>query len=232
MLNINDKSWEKLRFKDIQVLLSGDDDETVFFEFKNDKTKTNDIAEEVCAFANTYGGYLLIGIEDDKTVTGCKQWTEQRIHTTLHDSITPTPVFDVRKFKTPQGTIFVIRVETGPLPPYITSRGKILQRLSSGSIPIKDSYSLNHMFSKRKDELAKIEKKISIDEIRLSTSVPDNLCAYLDLGFSPSFHDSYATRKAFFNVDLKELAKTLNAVLQGYTISRVGNSLIITSGEI
>ena len=40
MLNINDKSWEKLRFKDIQVLLSGDDDETVFFEFKMIKQKS------------------------------------------------------------------------------------------------------------------------------------------------------------------------------------------------
>ena len=80
MLNINNKPWEKLRFKDIQALLSGDDDETVFFEYKNDQTSTRDVAEEVCAFANTYGGYLLLGVENSKTITGCQQWTEQRIH--------------------------------------------------------------------------------------------------------------------------------------------------------
>ena len=142
MLNINNKPWEKLRFKDILALLSGDDDETVFFEYKNDQTSTRDVAEEVCAFANTYGGYLLLGVEDSKAITGCQQWTEQRIHATLHDSITPTPIFDIRKFKAPEGTIFVIRVEEGPLPPYITGRGKILQRLSSGSFSIKDSHQL------------------------------------------------------------------------------------------
>jgi len=232
MLNINNKSWEKLRFKDIQALLDSDDDETCFFEYKNDQTLTRDVAEEVCAFANTYGGYLLIGVEDNKTITGCQQWTEQRIHTTLHDSITPTPIFDVRKFKTPQGTIFVIRVEEGPLPPYITSRGKILQRLSSGSFSVKDSYSLNLMFNKRKDEIAKLDKKISIDEISLSSSVPDNLCAYLDLGFAPSFHNVQAIKKKFFHVDVQQLAKTLKASLQSYTISRVGYSLLITCGEI
>ena len=232
MLNINNKPWDKLRFKDIQVLLSSDDDETVFFEYKSDKTLTKDIAEEVCAFANTYGGYLLLGVEDNKSITGCQQWKEQRIHTTLHDSITPTPIFDVRKFKTPQGIIFVIRVEEGPFPPYITSRGKILQRLSSGSIPIKDSYSLNRMFSKRKDELAKIEQKISIDEIKLSSSVPDNLCAYLDLGFAPSFHDVQETKKLFFNANLHEIATILKATLHHYSVSRFGNSLLITTGEI
>lgn len=232
MLNINNKPWEKLRFKDIETLLGGDDDETVFFEYKNDQTSPKDVAEEVCAFANTYGGYLLLGVENNKVITGCQQWTEQRIHTTLHDSITPTPIFDVRKIKAPQGIIFVIRVEEGPLPPYITSRGKILQRLSSGSIPVKDSYSLNLMFNKRKDELVRIDKRISIDEIKVSSNIPDNLCAYLDLGFAPSFHDVQAIKKKFFDADIQQLVETLKATLQSHTISRVGYSLLITCGEI
>ena len=179
MLNINNKPWEKLRFSDVEALLSLDDDENVFFEYKNDKTKTHDVAEEVCAFANTYGGYLLLGIEDDKTVTGCAQWTEQKIHTTLHDSITPTPIFDVKKFKTKQGVVFVVRIEEGEFPPYITSKGKIMNRVSSGSYTVKDSYALSQMFNKRKDSLANIEKKISIDEIHFPTNVPRIITIYI-----------------------------------------------------
>lgn len=232
MLNINNKPWEKLRFSDIVALLSGDDDETMFFEYKNDKISTREVAEEVCAFANTYGGYLLLGVEDDKSITGCSQWTEQKIHTTLHDSITPTPVFDVRKFKSQNGVIYVIRIEEGSLPPYITGRGKILQRVSSGSYTVKDTYSLNQMFNKRKDELDKIEQKISIDEISINSSVPDNLCAYLDLGFSPCFHDVQKVKSDFFKADIKQIAKYVKGALTSFTISRFGFSLLITSGEI
>ena len=232
MLNINNKAWDRLRFKDIEALLSCDDDETVFFEFKSDKIAPREVAEEVCAFANTYGGYLLLGVENDKTITGCKQWTEHRIHTTMHDSLTPSPIFEVKRFKTVHGPIFVIRVEPGPFPPYITTRGKILQRLSSGSFPVKDSYSLNQMFSRRKDELAKIEQKISIAEFCTNTIIPDNLCAYIDLGFAPSFHDLQSVKNLFFDVDLAQLANTVKSVLTSYTISRLGNSLLITVGEI
>ena len=232
MININNKAWEKLRFKDIEALLSCDDDETIFFEFKNDQTKPKDVAEEVCAFANTYGGYLLIGVEDNKTITGCKDWTEQRIHTTLHDAITPSPIFDVKKFKTGHGPIFVVRIESGPFPPYITSRGKIMHRLSSGSFPVKDSYTQNQMFNKRKDELKKVERKIYIDEFAPSATIPDNLCAYLDLGFSTAFHDVQAIKDAFFSVDLHQIAKTAERVLGRYTIARFGTSLMITIGEI
>ncbi len=232
MININNKAWEKLRFSDIEALLNADDDETMFFEFKNDKTSTRDFAAEICAFSNTYGGYLLIGIEDDKSITGCTNWTEQKIHTTIHDSVTPTPIFDVRKFKTKQGLIFVIRIEEGAFPPYITSRGKILQRISSGSFTIKDTYSLNQMFNKRKDNLINIEKKISIDEINLNSTVPDNLCAYLDLGFAPDFHDVQKIKTDFFKVDLTMLANKSKEVLGHCTISRLGHSLLITLGEI
>ena len=232
MLNINNKPWDELRFSDVEALLSLDDDETIFFEYKNDKTKTHDVAEEVCAFANTYGGYLLLGIENDKSVTGCAQWTEQKIHTTLHDSITPTPVFDVKKFKTKQGVVFVVRIEEGGFPPYITSKGKIMHRVSSGSYTVKDSYTLSQMFNKRKDSLDNIEKKISIDEIHFPTNVPNNMCAYLDLGFSPSFHDIVKTKNDFFDVDLQELSKAAKKVLKNCTISRIGYSIVITSGEI
>lgn len=232
MLNINNKDWEKLRFYDIQKLLASDDSETMFFEYKNDQTSTRTFVDEVCAFANTYGGYILLGVENDKKITGCTQWSEQKIHTTLHDSITPTPAFDVRKFKTEAGTIFVVRVEEGTLPPYITSRGKILQRVSSGSFTVKDSYALTQMFNKRKVAVEDIGKKISIEEMPLNDTMPDNLCAYLDLGFVPSFHDVQKIKRDFFDLDLQQFSETVHKTIKAATISRLGFSLLITTGGI
>ena len=46
--------------------------ETSRVEFKSDKEKNIDFAKEIAAFANGSGGYLLIGVEDDGTVSGVR----------------------------------------------------------------------------------------------------------------------------------------------------------------
>ena len=97
MIGINNKNWDELQFSDIEELLA-EIDENFFFEFKSDDVNPQKLIKEISAFANTYGGYILLGVDDDKTISGCDSWNEQRIHTTIHDSITPTPIFDVKKF--------------------------------------------------------------------------------------------------------------------------------------
>ena len=99
MININNKRWDKITARDIQKVLSGTDDESFFFEFKSDDEEPNKLVKEISALANTYGGYIFLGVNNDKSIGGCEKWTEQRIHTSIHDSLTPTPNFDVRRFK-------------------------------------------------------------------------------------------------------------------------------------
>ena len=138
MININGKEWNKLAASDIQAVISGQDfDESFYFELKDDKVSNKKLMEEVSAFANTFGGYIFLGVTDQKQIEGCTEWNEQRIHTTIHDSITPTPSFDVKRFTIDTKIVYVIRVDEGSEPPYITSSGKIYERLSSGSFVIK-----------------------------------------------------------------------------------------------
>lgn len=131
MICINNKRWEKLRATDIVKFLEGsDDEETFFFEYKSDDETASKLMKEISAFANTYGGYIFIGVNNDKSISGCRKWNEQRIHSTIYDSITPIPNFDVRRFKTKYGVVYVIKIEEGTMPPYITNKGEIYQRVN------------------------------------------------------------------------------------------------------
>jgi predicted HTH transcriptional regulator len=51
--------------------------ESVGVEFKRRFTTLDKIAKELCAFANTRGGYLLFGVDDDGTIVGVESEKEQ-----------------------------------------------------------------------------------------------------------------------------------------------------------
>lgn len=53
------------------------DGEGVRLEFKRRFTSPEKIAKELCAFANTQGGYLLFGVDDDGSIVGVDSEKEQ-----------------------------------------------------------------------------------------------------------------------------------------------------------
>jgi hypothetical protein len=232
MVNINNKSWDKLRLVDVQKLLSSSDDESFFFEFKSDEESPSKLVKEVSALSNTYGGYIFIGVDDDKKISGCKKWTEQRIHTTIHDSISPVPNFDVKKFIYNGLVVLIIKVEEGSMTPYVTNSGKIYERVSSGSFPIIESGKLTLLFQKRKDQLAQTKEKIELPDIRIDSTCPNNLCGYLDLGFSVVNSEIPSFQRNFFVFDYTEIADYLRSNYDSFSISRLGDSVLISINKV
>lgn len=232
MVNINNKPWDKLRFRDIEKFLSEADDENFFFEFKSDDEEPKKLIKEISAFANTYGGYILLGVNDDKTIGGCKKWTEQRIHITIHDCITPTPNFDVRKFTSKGRHIFVIKIEEGAMPPYITNRGDIYERVSSGSFPIKDSTRLNQLYQKKKDELIRVKNIVELLPLEIDRNFPENIFAYLDFGFFVATSDKDAIWQKYKKADLEKIANYVRTINKDFSISRVGASYLFSIGDL
>ena len=231
MININNKRWDKSTARDIQKVLSGTDDESFFFEFKSDDEEPNKLVKEISALANTYGGYIFLGVNNDKSIGGCEKWTEQRIHTTIHDSLTPTPNFDVRRFKIEGKTVFVIKVEEGTLPPYITGKGAIYERLSSGSFPIKDSAKLTQLYNKRADQEARVKSKIEFGDIDVNLANTNNLCGYIDIGFSVTCSEETYLQKNYQKLDfLSSVAEKVGN--NAFSVSLIGSALMFTIGEI
>lgn len=230
MININGKEWNKLAASDIQAVISGQDfDESFYFELKDDKVSNKKLMEEVSAFANTFGGYIFLGVTDQKQIEGCTEWNEQRIHTTIHDSITPTPSFDVKRFTIDTKIVYVVRIDEGSEPPYITSSGKIYERLSSGSFVIKDSSKLSQIYNKREQLLAKMEQKISIPPVYENTN---NIYGYIDSGFCLVASDVQVAIDIFNSANLEAIAKEKAKLTSSFSLSHIGNSIVFTPGGL
>lgn len=232
MININGKEWNELKLKDIETFLSElEDDETFFLEFKEEEIRQTQITKELSAFANSYGGYLFLGVEDKtKKIVGCTdKWSELRINTTICNGISPTPQFDIKTFKLKNSKkLYVIKVEEGFFPPYITNEGYIYHRVSSSSDRVKDSNTLNNLYEKKKDNIKKTEQKIYIPDI--SGQLPDNFCGYIDLGFSLITRDLERTKEVVRHADLNKISDILKENGEPYSISKVGFSISITVG--
>lgn len=232
MININNKYWDNLRINDIKkFLVSIDDDERYFIEFKEENIRNSQLTKEISAFANSFGGYLFLGVDDNKNIVGCSnKWSELKINTIICNGISPIPKIDIKKYNLNDSKkLFVIKIEEGSNPPYITNEGHIYHRISSSSDRVKDSFTLNNLYTKSKDNLKKIEDKIYIPSI--SKPTPDNLCGYIDFGFALETKNLNKTTEIIKNANIDKISYLLKENNQKYSISLVGYSIVISIGE-
>ena len=104
-------------------------------------TIAKDIAEALVAFANADGGELLIGVEDDGTITGVP-FDETRIATLLKAPITgvfsetplPSPIATKVSFDDKLILYFAVDKSTRTI--HQTSDGRCLQRRDLESVPV------------------------------------------------------------------------------------------------
>ena len=66
--------------------------ETDTLEFKKKANFPEKIVKEIVAFANTRGGRLLIGVDDDSTVTGVKYYEEGYIQIGYIEQMCNVPI--------------------------------------------------------------------------------------------------------------------------------------------
>ena len=229
MLGINGKQWNDIQWTDVEEFLN-EIEESFFFEFKKDEVSGAKLIKEIAALANTYGGYVFLGVSDDKKIEGCQKWDEQRIHATIHDSLSPIPSFDVKKFETNDNKkIYIIKVDEGPEPPYITNKGEIYERISSGSFVIKESLRLSQMYTKKEDSWKKLEKKITIDSVQEKV---ENVLGYIDVGFEPTFTNLEDVKNCFFEISDNDLKQIFTDEIQDGNIMKFGDSLLFSYGNI
>ena len=95
--------------------------------FKSDREKNIDFAKEIAAFVNGSGGYLLVGVEDDGTVTGVRNPLkfEEKVYNVCSDSIRPVVTPELWKYKIDGKDVFCFYISPGFSKPYaILQRGR------------------------------------------------------------------------------------------------------------
>lgn len=154
-----------------QIIMQG---ETTTVEFKSwiftnsMKERINLVVPELIAFANSKGGTVYLGIEDNGEVTGCfGKYDLQNICESIYDKTRPPMFTDIEEIDYQGKKIIAISV----LPDgktYATTDGRCLKRLGKNSKPYYP-VEMSHIYSTTQtlDFSSQIIAESSIDDINL-----------------------------------------------------------------
>ena len=106
-------------------------------EFKRDEVRNHDLAKELVAFLNLEGGTVLLGVEDDGTISGvARDRSEERVSELCRTKIDPPviPLLSWARGASPGRDVLAVRVGAGPDKPYARAhRGRRTYYVRVGS---------------------------------------------------------------------------------------------------
>lgn len=147
-------------------------------EFKSAGIRPENAAREIVAFANTLGGSLLIGVEDDGTITGIESSLETWVANISRNNIIPALQLDVQEIDIDSKTVCLITTPKGQDRPYQTQDGKYWLRAGS----------TNRMATK--EELSRLFQQAGL--VHFDTSPVGNTdISHIDLKAVDHYYRSY-----------------------------------------
>jgi ATP-dependent DNA helicase RecG len=102
----------------LEIVANG---ENSIIEFKRDDLRPEQLAREIVAFANAYGGKIILGVEDDGVISGLQHNnTEEWVVNIFNDKVHPQLIPCYEEIKIDDGKrVGVIHVPQGELKPYV-----------------------------------------------------------------------------------------------------------------
>lgn len=121
-----------------QIIAKGEKIDVEFKSWKKIKDKKElmkIITREAVALANTKGGVILLGVEDDGVITGCDNYDIQNIIESIYDRTIPKLFTEIEIIEVGNSNVLVISVPKGSTP-YATSAGEVYKRLGKNTKPL------------------------------------------------------------------------------------------------
>jgi len=100
--------------------------EGLYLEFKRTVPGAQKIAREMAAFANAQGGTLLVGVDDDKTLIGVKDYKEEEyiLHKAAGELCTPALDMSIEIVVFGKRDLLVVKIPEAPVKPIEVRKGK------------------------------------------------------------------------------------------------------------
>lgn len=107
--------------------------ESIAMEFKTGDARAETLAKEFVAFANSFGGTLLLGVDDNGEILGIANPSaeEERIQNVARTLVHPPIVPDLVRVRVGGQSVLVIQIPKGPDRPYQTQDGRFYIRSGS-----------------------------------------------------------------------------------------------------
>ncbi len=129
------------------ILSQGEDSQ---HQFKRNFTNVDSLAAELVAFANAGGGHLIIGVEDNGSVTGLSREEIARLNQLLSNAssqhVRPPVHPTTQNMTLAQGMIMVVTVPEGLNKPYMDNQGRIWVKAGSDKRHVTAREEIQRMF--------------------------------------------------------------------------------------
>lgn len=209
-----DKHVSKLDEIDLNKLIDEKVAEGWYIEYKSTFPSSNKkIGHSIASFANTDGGWYIIGVDDDddtniaNDICGFELEThsqpKEKIANIIKTHIKPIPFFESKliKLNNDKG-VLVVYIDKGMESPYITLNGKIYQRIGevSDPKPVTDPNIYQRLFERSKYTNRKIESFTKNSFVMSKKQAKEKICfleTYVYLKSSNFYFKDFHTEEFF-----------------------------------
>jgi hypothetical protein len=172
---------QPLTATDLDDLLSKQVAEGLYVEYKETFPANEKIGHSIASFANSYGGWYLVGIEADKVnnaptaVCGFDlgQYPDPiaKVREIVKSRIDPVPAIEPQVINLGLArSVLVVRIPGYQEKPFVSSNGRIYRRQSDSSNPIfeTDRYAIDKLYEEGREPSKDFEHFLSDDDFSKS----------------------------------------------------------------
>jgi len=156
-----EKPLDDLAAIDLQRLIDRDVAEGLYMEYKREFPKNEKIGWSLASFANSYGGWYVVGVEADKQrntavkLTGIDLTSERdpisKVREIAKSHINPFPALKAKLvLLSAERGVLVVEIPDGQDKPFVSLNGRIYRRTADSSEPVyeNDRYTIDRLYRK------------------------------------------------------------------------------------
>ncbi len=183
----------------LEIISRGEDSQ---HQFKQNLTNETSAAQEMCAFANTQGGMLILGVDDLGNITGLSPGDIRRLNqlisnaaTNIRDPLTPR----TENIRVDDKLVMVVYVPEGTNKPYFANDGTIWVKSGADKRKVASREELRRLFQE--------SDILHADETPIAEATINDLdLEYFDTFYQQENGHSYKDE----DIDLEQLLINLN----------------------